>query len=136
MFSCRTPNFSQLKIMCNCITEIQVGEPFKGGRSHVIVDGFCAPSEAERFCLGALANVNRNPGVINARRQIGPLLFICFLYSFAYLLSYHLLVGELGLRCFGFLTYWGYLHIHHLRLLRSRLHLLIVSYVAELRMKL
>ncbi|KHN73479.1 Mothers against decapentaplegic -like protein 2 [Toxocara canis] len=49
----------------------RVGEPFKGGRSHVIVDGFCAPSEAERFCLGALANVNRNPGVINARRQIG-----------------------------------------------------------------
>uniref|UniRef100_A0A915A9E6 MH2 domain-containing protein n=1 Tax=Parascaris univalens TaxID=6257 RepID=A0A915A9E6_PARUN len=49
----------------------RVGEPFKGGRSHVIVDGFCAPSEAERFCLGALANINRNPGVINARRQIG-----------------------------------------------------------------
>ncbi|MFH4979754.1 hypothetical protein AB6A40_006463 [Gnathostoma spinigerum] len=49
----------------------RVGEPFKGGKSHVIVDGFCAPSEAERFCLGALANVNRNPGVINARRQIG-----------------------------------------------------------------
>ncbi|VDN04983.1 unnamed protein product [Thelazia callipaeda] len=49
----------------------RIGEPFKGGTSHVIVDGFCAPSEAERFCLGALANVNRNPGVVNARRQIG-----------------------------------------------------------------
>uniref|UniRef100_A0A914DEI6 MH2 domain-containing protein n=1 Tax=Acrobeloides nanus TaxID=290746 RepID=A0A914DEI6_9BILA len=49
----------------------RIGEPFKGDRNEVIVDGFCAPSESSRFCLGALGNVNRNPVVVNARRQIG-----------------------------------------------------------------
>ncbi|VDN31518.1 unnamed protein product [Gongylonema pulchrum] len=59
----------------------RIGEPFKGGTSHVIVDGFCAPSQAERFCLGALGNVNRNPGVVNARRQIGKLLCLLIVHA-------------------------------------------------------
>ncbi len=78
-----------------------MGEPFKGCYTQLVIDGFCSPSDAERFCLGmfvsnlarevtvvhflsdtiglkennhltgALANVNRNPSVVNARRQIG-----------------------------------------------------------------
>uniref|UniRef100_A0A0N5ALG2 MH2 domain-containing protein n=1 Tax=Syphacia muris TaxID=451379 RepID=A0A0N5ALG2_9BILA len=49
----------------------QIGEPFVGCYDQVIVDGLCAPSEAGRFCLGAIQNVERNSQVDQARRQIG-----------------------------------------------------------------
>ncbi|VDD96100.1 unnamed protein product [Enterobius vermicularis] len=51
----------------------QIGEPFVGCYDQVIVDGLCAPSEAGRFCLGAIQNVERNSQVDQARRQIGML---------------------------------------------------------------
>ncbi|VDN57756.1 unnamed protein product [Dracunculus medinensis] len=49
----------------------RVGDIFKGTTNCVTVDGFCAPSEAERFCLGALSGADRSVRMTNVRRQIG-----------------------------------------------------------------
>ena len=49
-----------------------VGEAFRASQMSIVVDGFTDPSNnADRFCLGLLANVNRNPTVENTRRHIG-----------------------------------------------------------------
>ncbi|TRY64290.1 hypothetical protein TCAL_10252 [Tigriopus californicus] len=49
----------------------RVGETFHASQSSITVDGFTDPSNADRFCLGLLSNVNRNEVVENARRHIG-----------------------------------------------------------------
>ena len=49
----------------------RVGEPFRATHSQVIIDGFTHPSNAERFCLGGLTNVQRTSEIDRARRFIG-----------------------------------------------------------------
>jgi len=53
----------------------RVGEVYKSecrpDRQEVFVDGFCAPSDNTRFCLGVIGNVNRNPVVASVRKSIG-----------------------------------------------------------------
>lgn len=49
----------------------RVGETFHASQSSITVDGFTDPSNSERFCLGLLSNVNRNPVVEQTRRHIG-----------------------------------------------------------------
>ena len=47
------------------------GEPFHATQSSLTVDGFTDPSNAERFCLGLLSNINRTQHVEITRRHVG-----------------------------------------------------------------
>lgn len=49
----------------------RIGGTFHASQSSITVDGFTDPSNAERFCLGLLSNVNRNMVVEQTRRHIG-----------------------------------------------------------------
>jgi len=49
----------------------RVGEVFHASQPSITVDGFTDPSNADRFCLGLLSNVNRNTVVEQTRRHIG-----------------------------------------------------------------
>jgi len=49
----------------------RVGESFRATQPQVIIDGFTDPSNAERFCLGGLTNVQRTFDIDKTRRYIG-----------------------------------------------------------------
>ncbi|KAF2351662.1 SMAD domain Dwarfin-type [Trinorchestia longiramus] len=50
---------------------MRVGEKFQASLPNLNVDGFTDPSSSDRFCLGQLPNVNRNPVVEQTRKHIG-----------------------------------------------------------------
>ena len=57
---------------CSTITNDDISETtFRATQSHVTIDGFTHPSNAERFCLGGLTNVQRTMEIDKARRFIG-----------------------------------------------------------------
>ncbi|CAF3751601.1 unnamed protein product [Rotaria sordida] len=49
----------------------RVGEQYLATQSQVIIDGYTHPSDAERFCLGGLTNIQRTMEIDKARRYIG-----------------------------------------------------------------
>lgn len=49
----------------------RVGETFHASQREFVIDGFTDPSSSERFCLGLLSNINRNPVIEQTRRHIG-----------------------------------------------------------------
>ncbi|CAF1394594.1 unnamed protein product [Rotaria sp. Silwood1] len=49
----------------------RVGEQYLATQSQVIIDGYTHPSNAERFCLGGLTNIERTMEIDKARRYIG-----------------------------------------------------------------
>jgi len=58
----------------------RVGETFHASQSSITVDGFTDPSNADRFCLGLLSNVNRNSVVEQTRRHIGKGMYYLLTY--------------------------------------------------------
>jgi len=49
----------------------RIGEMFHANQPSLTVDGFTDPSNAERFCLGLLSNVNRTQHVEVTRKHVG-----------------------------------------------------------------
>ena len=49
----------------------RVGEVFSASKPSLTVDGFTDPSSADRFCLGLLSNIHRDPLIEQTRRYIG-----------------------------------------------------------------
>lgn len=51
---------------------VRIGEAFHATQTHVVVDGYTDPCmNADRFCLGLLSNVHRNPTIDSVRHHIG-----------------------------------------------------------------
>lgn len=49
----------------------RLGPIYKSNNPTVTIDGFCAPPDSTRFCLGAIGNPNRDAVAVAVRRQIG-----------------------------------------------------------------
>ncbi|CAI4233033.1 unnamed protein product [Auanema sp. JU1783] len=49
----------------------QVGDPFHSKSKYILIDGYTHPNCPDRFCLGALENINRDSSVSNTRNYIG-----------------------------------------------------------------
>ena len=48
-----------------------VGDSFNASTPSLTIDGFTDPNSQERFCLGLLTNVHRDPVIEQTRRHIG-----------------------------------------------------------------
>ena len=66
----------------------RVGETFHASQPSLTIDGFTDPSSSERFCLGLLSNVNRDPQVEQTRRHIGKHCIIYHLNSWEFASSF------------------------------------------------
>jgi len=49
----------------------RLGPIYKSNNPTVTIDGFCAPPDSTRFCLGAIGNPSRDAVAVAVRRQIG-----------------------------------------------------------------
>ena len=49
----------------------RVGDIYHAARPSLTVDGFTDPSSSDRYCLGLLSNINRNPQIEMTRKHIG-----------------------------------------------------------------
>ena len=49
----------------------RVGDQFQASKPSLTVDGFTDPSSGDRFCLGLLSNIHRDPQIEQTRRHIG-----------------------------------------------------------------
>ena len=57
----------------------RVGASYHAARPNLTVDGFTDPSSSERFCLGFLSNIDRNPQIEMVRKHIGKGLRLCYI---------------------------------------------------------
>ena len=57
----------------------RVGEVFNASKPHLIVDGFTDPSSVDRFCLGCLSSVYRDPVIEKVRCHIGKGIHLSYL---------------------------------------------------------
>ena len=48
----------------------RVGEAFKAFKPSLTIDGFTDPSSSDRFCLGLLSNIHRDPVIERTRQYI------------------------------------------------------------------
>ena len=71
---CQSVNYTEPAYWCTVTyyeLKNRVGEQFNATKNSFTIDGFTDPSSPNRFCLGQLSNVNRDPVIEQTRRHIG-----------------------------------------------------------------